>query len=400
MGRINMALEEAGIRDADVMEINLNDPGELRQNQPDAIVIGPSAYSRLDELIEEARALFRDSPVALVLESEIYGSRGVALRKRYGVVVMPLGDVAHMAGFLIDAQTKNQPMGGSRAGMVVGVAQLKGGVGATTIAAALSACWARNDITSVILDFDDLNPQITSWARVAPQQREVVAEFLKRGQVSIERINEILSPVESFEGKLVAVAQPILYNEGFQYKADVLEGVPSSSGFVVGLINAVRPDFDVVVIDLGRSWGVASFSALPHCSTVLLVTDDDGMSVRQTLDNLQRLKAESGGSGEFDFTKWNIVLNAYTGRLINPETLASEIAQMNLMPPEASLYTIPFSERGRQWGAPGQSLFDLAEDSCKQSILKMASNICPFGYSEEPGLMDKIVGRFRGSLQR
>lgn len=397
-GRVNLALEEAGIKEAFVAELNLNDPGEFKSQPPDAIFIGPGSYSRLGELIEESRAVFKETPIALVLENEIYGSRGVALRKRYGVAVMPLGDVAHMAGFLIDCQGRQTAAMGGRAGLVIGVAQLKGGVGATTVATSLGSCWARHGLSAALLDFDDVNPQVTAWARVGSQRREVVAEFLRRGQVPIERINEIVSPIEGYDGKLIAIGQPILYNEGFHYKADVLENSPSSGGFVTSMLQAVRGDFDATIIDLGRSWGVSTFSVLPHCSTVLFVTDDDGMSVRQSLDNLQRLRAESGNSNEFDFSRWNVVLNAYTGRLIDPGTLANEISSMNLLPPEANLYTIPFSERGRQWGAPGQSLFDLAEDSCKQSILRMASNLCPFDYTEDKKLMDKLVGRMRSFI--
>ena len=223
----------------------------------------------------------------------------------------------------------------------------------------------------------------------------MVVEFLRRGQVPMDRVNELIAPVESFAGKLTAVGQPILYNESFHFKADVLEGAVSSSSYVSSLLNALKPDFDIIVVDLGRSWGVATFAALPICKLVLLVTDDDGMSVRQTLDNLYRLKSESGNSGEFDFTKWNVLLNAYTGRLISPEVLAQEIAQMNLLPPEASLYTIPFTEKGRQWGAPGNSLYDLAEDSCRQSIIRIASNLYPFGHAEEPGLVNKLMGKVR-----
>lgn len=393
LGRINLAIEEAGIKDVEVVELNLNDAATMRASPPDACFVGPGAYSRLGELIEELRILFKFTPIALVLENEIYSNRGVALRKRYNVDVMPLGDVAHMAGFLIDSQKKESGSAGS--GIVVGVAQLKGGVGATSVVAALGSCWAKNNLNTVLIDLDDVNPQITAWARVSSQRRDVVSELLRRGQVTSERINELLSPVEGFDGKLLAIGQPILYNESFHFKADVIDGAPSVSGYMQSLLATLKIDFDLIVLDLGRSWGVSTFSALPYCQVVLLVTDDDGMSVHQTLNNLQRLKSESGGSNEFDFTRWNILLNAYTGRLISPEVLAHEISQMNLMPPEANLYTIPFTEKGRQWGAPGQSLFDLAEDSCRQSIVKIASNLCPFDYVENVGVVDKFVGKVR-----
>ncbi|RMD85103.1 MAG: hypothetical protein D6808_05890 [Candidatus Dadabacteria bacterium] len=400
IGRLQLACTEAGLLSPEILEVNLNAPGDLPINPPVACFIGPGSYSRFGELIEEIRRITPDVPIALVLENEIYTSRGISLRKRFGVDVMPLGDIAQIAGFLLDCAERKKEAEGTLHSFVVGVAHLKGGVGATTLATSLAACWARNDFTAALVDFDDLSPEATLWSHAKPHHRDVTAEFLRRGEVSQERINELLVPVEGYDGKLVVVAQPLLYKEGFHFKADVLDNAPSASSFVTTLLDVLRKEIGIVVIDLARSWGVATFAALPLCDAVMLVTDDDGMSIRITLDTLERLRGESGDSGEFDFSKWNMVLNSYTGKLITPQVLAEEVDKLDIMPPEASLFTVPFSESGRQWGAPGKSFYDLAEPSVKEVIFKICSTLVPMEgkASEDQGALGKLVGKLKSFI--
>ncbi|MCB9029538.1 MAG: ParA family protein [Deltaproteobacteria bacterium] len=399
VGRVQLAAKEASIRDFAIVELDLAQINSWREYELQAVYIGPGTYSKLAEIVDEIRVIFPNIPLALVLENEIYANKGVSLRKRFNVEVMPLGDLAHIAGFLIDCEEFAHDTSAIGSGIVLSVAQLKGGVGATTLTAALASCWAHCGLSVAIIDLDDVNPQITNWAKVKFHRREVTSEFLRNGNVPPERVNELLAPVDGFDGKLVVVGQPARYNEGFHFKADVIEGAPSSVEFTSSLIDCLSSEFDLVIIDLGRSWGVSTFTSLMMSREVLLVTDDDGMSVRQTLDNLERLKSESGDSGEFDFTKWNIVLNAYSGRLITPEVLASEVNQMDLLPQEASLFTIPFSEKGRQWGAPGQTLFELGEDYARESLLKLASAIYPIGYTQQQGVLQKVVGKIKSIVQ-
>ena len=258
------------------------------------------------------------------------------------------------------------------------LSQCKGGVGATTLASSLAACWAKHDLSVALLDLDDVNPQITEWAQVGLAKRKTVIELLRHGAVPKQRINELAHPVEGYDGKLVAIGQPENYHESFQLKADVLDGTPSCENYIKSLLTILQDEFDAVVIDGGRSWGIATFAALPFCQNILLVTDDDGMSLYRTLATFQRIYRESDDTEEFDLKKWHVVLNAYTAQLLSPKEVADEIQQLNLFPETSNLFTVPFSETGRQWGAPAQSFYELAEDPIRNIIEEMAFSMIPF----------------------
>ncbi len=394
-GRVNEALRQAELQGWEILELDLARIETFDWEGVCGCLIGPGCFQILEDVVDRLRLMFHGGVVGVILESEFYQGAALALRKKMNVQVLAVGDLAQLASFLIDCEMRGaEAARGGDGAKVIGLAHLKGGVGTTTLTAALSSCWARNGLSVAAIDFDDVNPQLTAWARVGMVQRTVTAELLRQGEVPASRINEIVHPVEGFEGRFVVVGQPEAYNESFHFKANVLEGAPSASEFVQSLIPVLKSEFDVVVIDMARSWGVATFSALPLCDQVILVTDDDGMSVRRSLDAFARLRNESDDPEEINLSRWSLILNGYTGRLISPKEIANEIQEMSLFSAEASLYTIPFSDTGRQWGAPGQSLYETADTRTRQIIRRVACNMVPFRYEPEQTFSTRLLRKF------
>lgn len=394
-GRVAEALRQAELHSVEVVELDLARIETFDWADVGGCLVGPSCSQTLEDLIDRLRLMFHGGEIGIVLDTEEYATHAVTWRKRFGAQILPLSDLAQLASFLIDCEMHSSKVQrGEGGGRVVGLAHLKGGVGTTTLTAAFASCWARNGLSVVAIDFDDVNPQLTAWARVGIVQRTVTAELLRQGEVPASRINEMLHPVEGFEGRFVVIGQPEAYNESFHFKANVLEGAPSASEFVQSLMPVLQSEFDVIVIDMARSWGVATFSALPLCDQVILVTDDDGMSVRRSLDAFARLRHESDDPEEFNLSRWSLILNGYTGRLISPKEIANEIQEMGLFSAEASLYTVPFSDTGRQWGAPGQSLYETADTRTRQIIRRIACNLVPFRYEPEQTFSSKLLKRF------
>jgi len=400
LGRISEAFRQAGLKDLQPLELDASKIETFDWNNACGCLLGPGCMDGLDELVERVRLVFPHGLLGAVVETEVYASQAVTLRRKLNLQIMPLGDVAQIAGFLIDCEASTDSGGQGKGRAIIGICHLKGGVGATTITAALAACWARHGLSVAALDFDDVNPQLTAWGRVGLVQRTVTAELLRQGEVPAQRVNELVNPVEGFEGRLVIVGQPEAYNEGFHFKANVLDGSPSASEFVRSLIDVLKDEFDAIIIDMGRSWGIASFAALPLCQQVILVTDDDGMSVRRTLDCFARLRKESDDPEEFDLSRWSLILNGYTGQLISPKEIALEIQEMDLFSAQSSLYTVPFSEKGRQWGAPGQSFYDAAEPKTQHIIRRIACNLVPFRYEPEVSALARMTGKLRALIHR
>lgn len=382
--RLEEAIRQAGIRR---MQVVVGDIGLLRRraenisyqsSDPFAIFIGPTCVEKIEETVARARAVFPKVPLAAIVDNDTYALEAVRLRRLIDVRIMPVADIAQMANFVLDCESDTGAKLGLRTKGVISVCQLKGGVGCSTIAVGLAACWARNGLSVALIDLDDLNPQVTDWARVSNVHRQAVAEMLSQGVVPAYRLTELLGVVEGYDARLVAMGQPENYYQGFHFKADILEDAPSSSEFISSIIQVLQNEFDVVVIDGGRSWGISSFASLAPSQHTLLVIDDDGMSLRRSLLNLRRLRRESDDPKEFDLNRWSVLLNAYTGKLLTISDVSEEIEDLGIFPDTSHLYTIPFSETGRQWGGPGESFYELADRQAKFALEEVAFSLVPF----------------------
>ncbi|MCB0346452.1 MAG: AAA family ATPase [Bdellovibrionales bacterium] len=395
--RAREALRQIGMRKVEVVDGDLtliNDEGS--SELAIGALLGPGCFDAAEHTTQLFRGAHPNVPVALVLDNDVYADHAVELRRIISIRMIAIADIAQIAAFILDAEQQASTQPGARNRGIVSVVHFKGGVGATTVASALASCWARHDLTVALVDFDDVNPQLTEWARAGTSQRKAVSDLLRQGQVPNFRLNELLHPVEGYDGKLVVVPQPERYQDSFHFKADVIQGAPSVALFIDSLFDVLRDEFDIIVVDAGRSWGISTFSVLPLSQQILLVTDDDGMSVRRTLDVLERFAREADDDDEFDLSRWSLVLNAYTGQLLSPKDLSLEIEEMDLFPEAAMLYTLPFSEIGRQWGGPGQSFYDLAEPTVREGVEKIAFNLVPFRQeADEP-----VYGKLRKQLQK
>jgi cellulose biosynthesis protein BcsQ len=377
--RIEEALRQAGVRRVELLESEPDALASLVAEEPPQLCfLGPGCYGQLEECLNQYLMVYPKVPVAVVLNNDVYAAEGVELRRTLRIRVMPIADIGQMAQFVLDCDTPSSSSGSQKNRGVITVLQFKGGVGGTTVASALAGCWARNGVRTALLDLDDVNAQITDWARVGASQRRLVSESVRSGVVPKYKVGELGYAVEGYNGCLMVYGQPEHYGEGFHFKADVLDGVPSIAGYVQSLIEALQESVDVVVIDSGSSWGISTFAALPLSQRVLAVVDDDRSSLRRTIDNFSRIYRESDDPSEFDLNKWNFLLNAFTDRVLHSEEVMQEIEALDLFPERVELFTLPYSEKAREWSLSPVSFYDLAEPQIRSTLAEIAFGLVPF----------------------
>jgi cellulose biosynthesis protein BcsQ len=383
LGRAREAIRQVGIKRVEPIEVDVLQLESFDWSLAIGCLMGVGCEDSIEQLVPRLKSLYSNGKIGATLSKQGYLANAVELRKKLDITVLTEGDLAQIANFAIDCERQASTKGkGFKNRGVVGVIQLKGGVGSTTVVSALGSCWARNGLHTAAVDFDDFSAHLTSWGRVGAKQRKALSDYLRLGEVPQGRLNEILSPVESFEGNYCIVGQPESYQEAFHFKANVLEEVPSAHQFVTSLIESLREEYDAVVLDLGRSWGIGTFAALPLCSSVLVVCDDDPLTVKRSIETLKRLKAESDDPEEFDFSKWTFLLNAVTGYLLKPAAFEAEIRALDMFPPATRFFSIRYSVKGRNWGSPGVSLYDCAEPKVRSEVRALASGLIPF-FAEE-----------------
>jgi cellulose biosynthesis protein BcsQ len=381
LARLEEALRQSGLKHGQLIEGDYKTLSSMvAKGTPDSVVLGPGCYGDLNQSLMKIRSLYPTAPLAVVLENEVYAAEAVELRRSITARIMPLADIGQMAQFLLDCDTQSGGVSGGRNLGTVFVAQFKGGVGATTISCGLASCWARHGHSVCLLDLDDVNPQLTCWARVGQAERSLAAEFLRLGEVPQYRLKELCEEVAGFDGTLRVIGQPLLYGEGFHMKAEILAQAPSAAVYMSSLLASLQGEFDVVVIDGGRSWGISSFAALPFCKNVVMVINDDQTSLARSLETFMRMYRESDDPREFDLNKWTILLNAHAGGGLDPEYVAKAVAELDSFPEALDLFTIPLSERGRDWTLGETAFYDAADDKTKAVLREVAFSLVPFRF--------------------
>jgi cellulose biosynthesis protein BcsQ len=360
---------------------------QVGSENPALALLGPGCYQNIEHSVSRFRGFLAKTPLAVVLDNDVYATEALELRRFLSVRILPIADIAQMAQLVLDTLGNNSSSTSSKLSTgTIGIIHTKGGVGCSTIATSLAACWAENGRSVALVDLDDVSPLISDWSLATAAKRRTLSELLLEGEVPQNRVTEILSPVIGHEN-LFIVPQPISYGESFHFKADVIEGAPSSAVFMPSLIHALEQENDLVVLDLGRSWGISVFSALPLCKSVLFVFDEDKTSLKRSLETLRRFYRESDDPTEFDFGRWRFVKNGSTNSLVSQEQAAEFLARGELRQEAFPLSEISFSQTARDWYLSSESgqpktLYGLAEDKIRTEIRKLAQSIFSFQFEE------------------
>lgn len=383
-GRMQEALKRAQLKRVEILSGNFDLLREQVSGEvPSLALLGPGCYQDIENNLSRLRGFLAKTPLAVVLENEVYATDALELRRWLAIRVLPIADIAQMAQLVLDTLggAENPSISNQSATGTIGVIHTKGGVGNSTIASSLANCWSANGRSVALVDLDDVSPLLSDWSLSPAAKRRTVGEFLLEGEVPQNRVNEILAAVPGQE-QLFVLPQPISYGESFHFKADVIEGSPSSAEFIPSLINVLQKESDLVVLDLGNSWGISTFSALPLCNSILFVFDEDKTSMKRSFETLRRFYRESDDPAEFDFSKWRFVKNGSTNTIVSMEQAAEFLARSELRPEAFPMDEVSFSITARDWyltSETGQPLtmYSFAENKIRAEIRSLAQSIFP-----------------------
>ena len=284
-------------------------------------------------------------------------------------------------------------------GRLIAVTQFKGGVGATTLACSLASVWANNDLSVVVVDLDYLSNSVTNWALVPEHFRKEFAKLVRERVLTGARLKECLYRIPSpkskpeTEPRLYIFPQPDSFTDSFVSVAeDGAEGLTMGE-FYEELFKYLRGAFDVVVLDLTRSWGVCSLVASAMADEVIAVVDDDRYSLRLTLDTLTKLYHESGDGEEFDLKKWRLVVNGWSGLTMKRKEIEEDLEAG--LPARLGLgySVIPFSIRGRTWGVTRSTLFELSESCVQDAFKRLAYQIREYASGSDTSRIQAAIRR-------
>lgn len=373
IGRAREAIRQAGLKRFHPYEVDRFHLDRFDWSLSSGAIIGPGCEHEIVQVIADVREKFPVGKIGVVLKKEQYRAQATDLRIEYGVYPIPEGDLAQIVSFVIECDRVQGDDGQEFKNRgIVGLVHFKGGVGCSSISAALAACWARHDLQVALLDFDDVTPNITHWSQAEEVHRMAVSNFIRMGQVPPGRLNEVLYPVEGYRGRMFVVPQPEHYGDSFHFKSNAIPDAPGIRTYIESLFQELKREFDVVVVDLGRSWGISTFVSLSMCQKVILVCDDDPSALRQTVRGCERLVRETNNDALLGIKNWNIVMNSYTGQVVTPREFQQQFELLDIFSSSTSYPVVPYSRFGRFWGNPGITLYELSDEATQEKLIQLA----------------------------
>jgi len=354
-----------------------------RVHEADVIVIGAGVGERGVAIARQALSIVSGVPIIMFVSESAYS--GGVFRQAHTVGVRKIfPDNASPLDFLqelVSIHAEFRRLGRAREGRVVAVVHAKGGVGATSIAAALGEVCSVFNKRTMLWDMDVETRDLSRSLTVSGAEAKVVSSWVN-GSLDISRdtVRDALIPISPE----VSVLMPP------DKMAESMDLVCHTDGMniVQRVAEIARVLFDVVIVDTGGRMGPATGALLRAADVVVIVIDDTVLGLTAVDLYLTFIKTLLGGVERLVF-----VVNPYSGALLGVPAIAAELEPAHQLG-EAPwrLPPIPNDPKAAMWPGSGRTLYSLGQKNTRLVLEKIA---------EELGIIDtdKDAPSIGGGLQ-
>lgn len=398
-------IESFSQSDIEMLDLKVKLVGERdfadRLPDADVLVVGSGLGERAIALARQANSLVPWLHIVMFVSDEAYG--GVAFRAAHAAGVRKVfPDSASPLDFLqelvaIHAEFRKE--GRAREARVVAVTHAKGGVGATSIAAALAEVCTVYHRKTLLWDMDVETRDLSRSLTVSGAEAKVVSAWINGSrEVSRESLKDALIPISSD----VSVLMPP------DRMAESMDLVchTDSIGLVQRVVELSRLMFDVVLIDTGGRMGPATGALLRAADVVVIVIDDTVLGLTAVDLYLSFVKSLVGGVDRIVF-----LVNPYSGALLGVHQIAAELEPAHhLGDAPWRLPPVPNDPKAALWPGSGRTLYSMGQKATRLTLEKIGrelSLIDPDSVeaaagkeaasgaekNKEPGLLTRILGR-------
>lgn len=344
-----------------------------RVPEADVVVLGSGVGERGVALARQANTLAPWVQIILFVADSAYG--GAAFRQAHSVGVRKVfPDSASPLDFLqelVAIHGEFRKEGRTHEGRVVVVTHAKGGVGATSITAALAEVCSVFNRRTMLWDLDVETRDLSRSLTVNGAEAKVVSAWVN-GQRDISRdsLRDALIPISSD----VSVLMP---PDKF---AESMDLVCHADGMAIvqRITELSRALFDVVIVDTGGRMGPATGALIKSADVVLVVIDDTILGLTAVDLFLTFIKNLLGSSERLTF-----LVNPYSGAMMGVEQIAAELEPAHRLGDAPwRLPPIPNDPKAALWPGSGRTLYSMGQKSTRQILERVAKEIGLLGAAQ------------------
>jgi len=375
-----------------------------RVSEADVLVLGSGLGERATAIARQAMSIVPWLHVIMYVSDEAYGggafraAHSVGVRKVFPDSASPLDLLQELVA--IHAEFRKE--GRAKEGRVIAVTHAKGGVGATSIAAALGEVCSVYSKRTMLWDLDVETRDLSRSLTVNGVEAKVVSSWVNGSRdISRESLKDALIPIS---GDVSVLMPPDRMAESMDLVCHT-----DGMGIVQRVIELARIMFDTIIIDTGGRMGPATGGILRSADEVLIVIDDTILGLTAVDLYLTFVKTLVGGSDRIVF-----LVNPYSGALLGVPQIASELEPVHhLGEAPWRLPPVPNDPKAALWPGSGRTLYSMGQKSTRVVLERIARELrlidVDTGYSPtlpdlsrgEPGgsggWLKKVFGRKDGS---
>jgi MinD-like ATPase involved in chromosome partitioning or flagellar assembly len=337
-----------------------------RVGEADVLIIGSGLSGEAVSIARQARTQASWLQIVMFVSDEEYG--GGAFRSAHSVgvrKVFPDGSSSlDLLQELVAISTDFRKEGRSVDGRVVVIIHGKGGVGATSAAAAIGEVCSVNERRTLLWDLDVETKDLSRCLAAAGPEAKVVSGWVN-GSRDISR--------ETFRDALIPIAGDVSVLTAPDRFAESMDLVCHADGMEISqrIIELAKVMFDVVIVDTAGRMGPAVGGILRNADLVLVASDDSELGLTAMDLLLSSVKPLIGGTDRIRF-----LIRALSDRKIDLKQIAGDLDSTHELSDMCwSLPAVPFDPEVSSWPGSGNTLFSAGNEELNRVFKEIAASL-------------------------
>ncbi len=337
-----------------------------RIEQADVLVLGSGLGERAQGIARQVTSIVPWIHIVMFVTDEAYHggafrvAHSVGIRKVFPDSASPLDFLQELVAIHAEFRRK----GRTREGRVIAVTHAKGGVGATSVAAALAEVCSVFHKRTMLWDMDVETRDLSRSLTVNGAEARVVSSWVNGSrEISRQSLSDALIPISSD----VSVLMPP------DRMAESMDLVCHTDGMVIveRVTELARVLFDAIIIDTGGRMGPSTGALLRMADVVLVVIDDTILGLTAVDLFLSFIKPLVVSTDRLVF-----LVNPYSGALLGVPQIAAELEPAhNLGERPWRLPPVPNDPKAALWPGSGRTLYSMGQKNIRSVLEHIAMEL-------------------------
>ncbi|NMC62573.1 MAG: MinD/ParA family protein [SAR324 cluster bacterium] len=383
------ALDPSQLQFFPKLSITPLDPEELRFHRiPDICIVGSKMLIEEIGELTRVRRLFPNTAILVRCNGQFDSLSMVEHLARLGaddILPANLNSLELLRRIILHARSATR----TRNGMLILIESGKGGLGVTSIAAALGEAFLNYGKKTLLVDFDFDTQDLCRFLQARPFFNETLGALINQSKPIVQEVVEdCIIPVWPDDDRFFVMPPPVSCEE-------IFESNNSSLRNLVSVFEVLDSLFDVIIVDTGAARGALRKTLYRIADRLLFVINNDPASMFASVERISDALISISPSAEV-----NVLHNAPQKHGLPLNLVESEISRATRLDKARIISKcIPFSKNASSWPGSGQTLLSRADASFIRSFRKVIQNLGIFEeavqpHTDKPNILASLFNKY------